>query len=69
MGSTFLSYSRKQYYFAESLALHLQQRGVSVWFDIQQLEPGVSWQADIGDGLKNAASVTFVASRSALASP
>lgn len=69
MESTFLSYSRRQYYFAESLALHLQQRGIPVWFDIQQLEPGVSWQADISDGLKDAGSVTLVASRAALASP
>src|SRR5258706_1132658 len=68
MSSTFLSYSRKLYYFAESLALPLQQRGLSVWFDIQQLEPGVNWQADIEAGLRGCTSVTLVASRSALAS-
>ncbi|HVO42936.1 MAG TPA: toll/interleukin-1 receptor domain-containing protein, partial [Aggregatilineales bacterium] len=68
VGTTFLSYSRKQYYFAESIALHLQHRGVSVWFDIQQLEPGVNWQADIEAGLAGCSSVTLVASRSALAS-
>jgi hypothetical protein len=37
---TFLSYSRSQYYFAESLVLRLRSSGVSIWFDVQQLELG-----------------------------
>jgi hypothetical protein len=65
---TFLSYSRQQYYSAEMLALHLQKLGISVWFDVQQLEPGTNWQTDILDGLNNADSVLLVASRAALAS-
>jgi hypothetical protein len=36
-GHTFISYSRKQYYFAESLALNLQDNGVQTWFDMQNL--------------------------------
>lgn len=66
---TFMSYSRQEYYFAESLTLHLQHRGLSVWFDVQQLEPGVNWKADIDDGLARSQSLTLVASRSSLASP
>ncbi|MBL8156567.1 MAG: toll/interleukin-1 receptor domain-containing protein, partial [Anaerolineae bacterium] len=46
---TFLSYSRSQYYFAESLVLRLQASGLAVWFDVQQLEPGSDWQRDIAD--------------------
>jgi hypothetical protein len=48
----FLSYSRQQYYFVESLALALQNKGVPLWFDVQQLEPGSDWKADIEDGLR-----------------
>ena len=41
--TTFLSYSRRQLYFAESLALHLQKGGLDVWFDLQQLQAGKVW--------------------------
>jgi hypothetical protein len=37
---SFLSYSRKDYYFAESLAFHLMRQGVPVWLDVRDLEPG-----------------------------
>lgn len=66
---TFLSYSRREYFFAESLALNLQHVGLSVWFDIQQLEPGIDWKADIDAGIQRSQSLTLVASRAALASP
>ena len=66
---TFISYSRHQYYFAESLTLHLQKRNLPVWFDLQQIEPGANWQADIEDGLDHCRSVTLVASKTALRSP
>ncbi len=69
MGETFLSYSREQYYFAKSLALHLQQRGLAIWFDIQQLEPGVHWAADIQDGLTRSTALILVASHTAMRSP
>ena len=66
---TFLSYSRHEYYFAESVTLGLQHRGLSVWFDLQQIEPGVNWKADIEDGLARSQSLTLIASRASLASP
>ncbi len=34
---TFISYSRRQLYFAESLSLHLQKENHNIWFDLQQL--------------------------------
>lgn len=66
---TFLSYSRQQYACAEQLVLQLQNQGVSVWFDVQQLEPGTEWPSDIQHGLEHSASVLLLASRAALASP
>ncbi|MBZ0284713.1 MAG: toll/interleukin-1 receptor domain-containing protein [Anaerolineae bacterium] len=68
-GHLFLSYSRQQFYFAESLAIHLQQKGIPIWFDMQQLEPGKDWAEGIQRGLVNSAGLVLVASRAALASP
>jgi uncharacterized membrane protein YgcG len=65
----FLSYSRREWYFAEYLTLHLQKLGIPVWFDIQQLEPGVNWRLDIEKGLQACQSLILVASESALSSP
>jgi hypothetical protein len=66
---TFLSYSRNDYQAAEFMALGLQKRGVRLWFDVQQLEPGTDWQQDIHSGLEQSGSVLLLASRSALDSP
>ena len=45
MGHIFISYSRRQLYFAESVVLHLQRAGPDVWFNLQKLTPGVDWSA------------------------
>jgi hypothetical protein len=65
----FISYSRQQLYFAESLAFRLQERGITVWFDLQQLKPGCDWQDEIEAGLETSNALVLIASRSALASP
>jgi len=69
MGYTFVSYSRKQLYFAEAIALHLQKQGVEVWFDLQQLGAGADWAATLKAGYENCERLVLVASQSALASP
>src|SRR5688572_1697994 len=65
----FLSYSRRQFYFAESLVLNLQAKGISVWFDVQQLVPGKHWQEGIQAGLDESKGLILIASRAALESP
>ncbi len=65
----FVSYSRREFYFTESLVLHLQRQGINAWFDVQQLEPGIGWKTDIQDGLQNCKALVLVASQSSLASP
>lgn len=69
MGYTFISYSRKQLYFAESIALHLQKAGIEVWFDLQKLSPGVNWATALREGYGNCERLVFVASQAALQSP
>ena len=58
----FISYSRRDYYFAESLALELMQQGVTVWLDVKDLEPGALWEHDLEDALDRASGVVLVAS-------
>jgi hypothetical protein len=66
---SFLSYSRKDYYFAESLAFHLLRRGVPVWLDVRDLEPGKDWEHSLVEALDAATAVVLVASAASVASP
>jgi hypothetical protein len=64
----FLSYSRRQFYFAESLMLRLERKSVSVWFDTSRIQAGDDWKESIDQGLSTCTSLVLVASRDALAS-
>lgn len=61
--NVFLSYSRQQLYFAESLALNLMKANIPIWFDIQKLKPGCIWQEEINKGLDSSSSMILVASQ------
>jgi hypothetical protein len=65
----FVSYSRAQFYFAEDLALALDQRGAKTWFDVHRLQPGDDWDAAILAALRACDGVVLIASAEALASP
>ncbi|MFT5573700.1 MAG: hypothetical protein ACI9FR_002635 [Cryomorphaceae bacterium] len=67
--TTFVSYSRRQLYFAESLALNLQQQGVDIWFDLQQLQAGTVWADGLKDGVNLASRLILVVSKASLESP
>jgi streptogramin lyase len=62
----FISYSRAQFYFAESLAHELHARGVGTWFDAVQLVPGTSWQQSLQEALDTCQCLVLIASRAAL---
>ena len=66
---TFISYSRKQLYFAEALALHLQKEGIMIWFDLQQLQAGTEWSEGLKDGIRSAKQMVLVVSEASLQSP
>jgi len=68
MEYTFISYSRKQLYFAEAIALHLQKEGIEIWFDLQQLGAGTNWASALKSGYENCQRLVLVVSQSALAS-
>ena len=65
----FLSYSRRQFYFAESVVLSLQEAGEQVWFDVQELAPGEYWRDEIQRGLEEARGIIVIVSRASMASP
>lgn len=64
----FISYSRSQLYFAESVAVHLQRMKVDVWFDLQQLKTGEDWASEIKRGLDECAGVVLIVSQRSMAS-
>ncbi len=66
--TVFLSYSRRDYYFAESCALHLMDRGFGVWLDVKDLPPGEDWHRNIELGLDRADVFVLLASPDSLAS-
>lgn len=65
----FISYSRKDYYFAESLAFHLEKLGIPVWLDAKDLVPGASWQQQLENALDNAFCVVVVISIDSIKRP
>ncbi len=58
----FISYSRKDFYFAESLAFHLTERGIENWLDANHLTPGHDWSLDIERALDDAQIIIAVLS-------
>ncbi len=64
----FLSYSRRQFYFAEGVALNLQKKGVRVWFDVQELAPGEHWRHEIQRGLDEAQALILIVSEASMQS-
>ena len=62
----FISYSRKDYYFAESLAFHLLQRDIGAWLDAKDLSPGVDWLEGIEAAIDAASCLLLVVSPASL---
>ena len=69
LGSVFISYSRKDYYFAESLTFSLIQRDVAAWLDVKDLRPGVDWEERLESAIDTASHLVLVASPDSLRSP
>ena len=64
----FISYSRQQIYFAQSVALNLLQADIPVWMDTFELDPGEDWEAEINRGLDEAGLILVIGSQAAFAS-
>lgn len=66
--SVFISYSRRDYYFAESLAFHLSSCSLQPWLDTKDLTPGAQWPQQLNAAIDECDAFLLVASPSALAS-
>jgi len=65
----FISYSRKEFYFAEALARDLKARGLAIWFDEFDIAPGGDWDAQIAAGVAASDFFLLIASKGSLLSP
>ncbi len=67
--SLFLSYSRREVTFADSLSDHLETLGYEVWVDFKSIPLGDDWQSAIDAGIDKADTFLLVVSSTALESP
>lgn len=58
----FISYARRDSQFVDRLSADLQQAGVRVWRDVEQIQPGQQWQRALKDALKDSFVLIYVAS-------
>jgi hypothetical protein len=64
----FISYSRKEFYFAESLARDLKARDIPIWFDAFDISSGTDWETQIGTAVGASTICLLIASKSSLTS-
>lgn len=65
----FVSYSRRDFHFAEAVTAALWARErLDPWLDLQRLRPGMDWEAAWDDALETADALLLLASPAAIAS-
>jgi hypothetical protein len=57
MKSVFLSYSSKDYFFAELAEIKLQKAGISLWLDHGELVAGTDWRQGIERGISSSIAI------------
>jgi len=67
--SLFISYSRREAPFADSLIDVLEDRGFNVWLDYHSLIPGRPWLEQIMGGIRGANVVLLILSKESMKSP
>jgi hypothetical protein len=68
MKTIFLSYSSQDYFFAEMLALKLEEKGFRLWRDLGAIRAGDDWRNAIEDGIKASAAVVVALSEASATS-
>jgi len=69
MATVFLSYSRKDHYFAELADIKLSEAGIKMWRDQGQLRPGSDWRFSIEAGIASSIAVIVALSENSADSP
>ncbi len=59
----FISYSRRDSKFVDRIVVDLNNAGIRVWRDVEQITPGQQWHHAIEDALKKSIVLIYVASK------
>jgi hypothetical protein len=59
----YLIYSRSDSEFVEKFSQDLQNKGIRVWLDVEQLKPGVNWVSGLESALEKARAFLYVSSK------
>ena len=62
MSTVFLSYSKKDYFFAELLEIKLFEAGITLWRDQGQLRAGMDWRQGLETGISDCLAVVVALS-------
>lgn len=65
-GHFFIAYSRRDFYFAESLFYALHSRGINAWMDVWKITPGDDWGQAITNAIHYARGLILIATRESL---
>ncbi|MDA8368729.1 MAG: toll/interleukin-1 receptor domain-containing protein [Nocardiopsaceae bacterium] len=69
MATVFVSYSRREFHFAEAATATLRSHSaLDPWIDAQRLRPGMDWAKTLDESLDNADALLLLASPAAMAS-
>jgi hypothetical protein len=60
--TVFLSYSKKDYFFAELASVRLSEKGIAVWRDQSQLRGGDDWRQGIEEAISDSRAVLIAMS-------
>jgi hypothetical protein len=58
-GCIFVSYASPDRPIAEYIVKQLQDKGLLVWFDKQQLQPGQDWEAEFSEAVESTCGIFF----------
>ena len=62
MNTIFLSYSSRDYFFAEMLGIKLTEHGFTIWRDLGSIRAGDDWRRTIEEGIKGSVAVIIALS-------
>jgi hypothetical protein len=69
MGHYFISYSRRDFYFAESLFYALHSKRINAWMDVWNITPGDDWDNAFTSAIESCDGLILVATKDSLRSP
>ena len=64
----FISYSRQEVTFVDSISRELEKRGIRTWVDFRNLVPGHPWQPQLDEAVQNADAILLVVSKASMSS-